>query len=26
MGCLSGGPDLLAEWEIEHRKEGKRKR
>jgi len=26
MGCLSGGPDLLAEWKIEHHKEGKRKR
>ena len=26
MGCLSDGPDLLAEWEVEHRKEGERKR
>ena len=24
MGCLSDGPDLLSEWETEHRKEGKR--
>ena len=22
MGCLSDGPDLLAKWETEHRKEG----
>ncbi|MFY9560512.1 MAG: AbrB/MazE/SpoVT family DNA-binding domain-containing protein [Terriglobales bacterium] len=21
MGCLADGPDLLAKWEIEHRKE-----
>ena len=21
-GCLAGGPDLLAKWEVEHRKEG----
>lgn len=26
MGCLADGPDLLGEWEIEHRKEGERKR
>jgi len=26
MGCLSDGPDLLAEWEVEHRNEGERKR
>jgi AbrB family looped-hinge helix DNA binding protein len=26
MGCLSDGPDLLAGWEVEHRKEGERKR
>jgi AbrB family looped-hinge helix DNA binding protein len=26
MGCLAGGPDLLGEWEYEHRREGKRKR
>jgi len=26
MGCLSDGPDLLAKWEAEHRKEGERKR
>jgi bifunctional DNA-binding transcriptional regulator/antitoxin component of YhaV-PrlF toxin-antitoxin module len=26
MGCLSDGPDLLSEWEAEHRKEGERKR
>jgi AbrB family looped-hinge helix DNA binding protein len=24
MGCLAGGPDLLAAWEKEHRAEGKR--
>ena len=24
MGCLSDGPDLLANWEREHREEGKR--
>lgn len=24
MGCLSGGPDLLADWEKDHRHEGKR--
>lgn len=24
MGCLSDGPDLLAKWEGEHRREGKR--
>jgi len=24
MGCLSGGPDLLAGWQEEHRREGKR--
>jgi bifunctional DNA-binding transcriptional regulator/antitoxin component of YhaV-PrlF toxin-antitoxin module len=23
MGCLADGPDLLAKWEEEHRKEGK---
>jgi bifunctional DNA-binding transcriptional regulator/antitoxin component of YhaV-PrlF toxin-antitoxin module len=22
MGCLAGGPDLLKEWEKDHRKEG----
>ena len=26
MGCLAQGPDLLAEWEKEHRTEGKRER
>jgi AbrB family looped-hinge helix DNA binding protein len=26
MGCLQDGPDLQAEWEKEHRTEGKRKR
>jgi AbrB family looped-hinge helix DNA binding protein len=26
MGCLAGGPDLLAEWEKEHRAEGERER
>jgi AbrB family looped-hinge helix DNA binding protein len=26
MGCLAEGPDLLAEWEKEHRAEGKRER
>jgi len=25
MGCLADGPDLLAQWEMEHRKEGKRR-
>jgi AbrB family looped-hinge helix DNA binding protein len=25
MGCLADGPDLLAQWEKEHREEGKRK-
>ena len=25
MGCLAEGPDLLARWETEHRREGKRK-
>jgi hypothetical protein len=24
MGCLADGPDLLAEWTKEHRREGKR--
>jgi AbrB family looped-hinge helix DNA binding protein len=24
MGCLTGGPDLLRLWEIEHRHEGER--
>jgi AbrB family looped-hinge helix DNA binding protein len=24
MGCLAGGPDLLAKWEDEHRKEGRK--
>ncbi len=24
MGCLSGGPDLLAQWQEEHRHEGER--
>lgn len=23
MGCLADGPDLLAQWEKEHRKQGK---
>jgi AbrB family looped-hinge helix DNA binding protein len=23
MGCLAGGPDLVAEWERDHREEGK---
>lgn len=23
MGCLADGPDLLANWEKEHREEGK---
>jgi AbrB family looped-hinge helix DNA binding protein len=23
MGCLAGGPDLVAEWAREHRAEGK---
>jgi len=22
MGCLADGPDLLANWEVEHREEG----
>ena len=22
QGCLADGPDLLAKWEVEHRKEG----
>jgi AbrB family looped-hinge helix DNA binding protein len=26
MGCLAGGPDLLAMWEKEHRAEGKREK
>ena len=26
MGCLSDGPDLLAKWEHEHRKEGEHER
>lgn len=26
MGCLAEGPDLLAEWEKDHRAEGKRER
>ncbi len=26
MGCLEQGPDLLADWEKEHRSEGKRDR
>ena len=26
MGCLAGGPDLLAEWERDHRAQGKRDR
>jgi len=26
MGCLAEGPDLLANWEKEHRAEGKRGR
>jgi len=26
MGCLADGPDLLTHWEIQHRKEGKRRR
>ncbi len=26
MGCLAEGPDLLANWEKEHRVEGKRER
>lgn len=26
MGCLADGPDLLADWEKEHRNEGKRDR
>lgn len=25
MGCLADGPDLLAHWETEHRREGKRR-
>ena len=26
MGCLADGPDLVAEWEREHRAEGKREK
>ena len=26
MGCLSDGPDLLANWEKEHREEGENDR
>ena len=26
MGCLSGGPDLFANWEKEHREEGENDR
>ncbi len=26
MGCLAGGPDLLAMWMKEHRAEGKREK
>ena len=26
MGCLADGPDLLAAWEAEHRKEGARRK
>ncbi len=26
MGCLAEGPDLLAEWEEEHRLEGQREK
>jgi AbrB family looped-hinge helix DNA binding protein len=26
QGCLANGPDLVADWEKEHRAEGKRKR
>ncbi len=26
MGCLRDGPDLLANWEKEHREEGQRER
>ena len=26
MGCLAKGPDLLANWEKEHRAEGKHER
>ena len=26
MGCLAEGPDLLAKWEKEHRREGERRR
>jgi AbrB family looped-hinge helix DNA binding protein len=26
MGCLQEGPDLLAEWERDHRSEGRRER
>lgn len=26
MGCLADGPDLLAKWEDEHRKEGRKER
>jgi AbrB family looped-hinge helix DNA binding protein len=25
MGCLAEGPDLLAQWEEDHRQEGRRK-
>lgn len=25
MGCLADGPDLLAEWTGDHRREGKRR-
>jgi AbrB family looped-hinge helix DNA binding protein len=25
MGCLADGPDLLGQWQEEHRDEGKRK-
>ena len=26
QGCLAGGPDLVAAWEKEHRKEGDKRR
>ena len=26
MGCLADGPDLLSQWEADHRREDKRKR
>jgi len=26
MGCLADGPDVLAEWEKDHRQEGEHKR